>query len=274
MSNLAKRFATAGALVPLVLAAIFMDSTPYGVAAIAVAVGVIAYDEYLRMALPVREGDRAWGLRSMGGLFAAATTALPTVWGANRVLPPLLAAAAIFMATVVLFRKSQLADGGRHLSVVLSGLLYIPMLVAVLPLFKHEGHSGWLVVTLCTAFFSDTVAYFFGRFLGKAKLYPEVSPKKTRMGALGGLVGGVLATTVVGGLFLLPDLSLVHAIAVGLLGSVAGQIGDLVASMAKRTFGVKDTGAILPGHGGMLDRIDGMLFVGPVVYWYVVLFGL
>ena len=108
----------------------------------------------------------------------------------------------------------------------------------------------------------------------KTKLYPEVSPKKTRMGSLGGLVGGVLATVVVGTAFVLPELSMGHAVVLGLLGSVAGQIGDLVASMAKRTFGVKDTGNVLPGHGGMLDRIDGMLFVGPVVYWYVALLGL
>ena len=273
MGNLAKRFATAGVLVPLVLAAILVDHTPYGILAIAMAVALVGYDEYLRMGLPVTSDDPAWGLRAVGGFAAATLCAGPTILEAWDVLPPILTASTLALSTVVLFRKSQLPQARRHLATALSGLVYVPFLVAVLPLFKQEGNADWLVVTLCAAFFSDTVAYFFGRFLGTSKLYPAVSPKKTRMGALGGVIGGVLATVVVGKLFLLSELPLSHALGLGIFGSAAGQVGDLVASMIKRTFGVKDTGTILPGHGGILDRVDGMLFVGPVFYWYVNFFG-
>jgi phosphatidate cytidylyltransferase len=100
-------------------------------------------------------------------------------------------------------------------------------------------------------------------------MYPAVSPKKTWEGSAGGFVGGILATVVVGSNWLLPDLPLSHAVLLGFVGSAAGQVGDLVASMLKRTFGVKDSGELLPGHGGMLDRIDGLLFVGPVVFGYL-----
>ena len=274
MGNLAKRFATAAVLVPLVLVAIYVDPTPLGVMAVAALVAVFAYDELLRMGLPVTDGDRARGLRFAGGLITVAMVALPTVFGLYDSLPALLTAGAIVLPTIVLFRREQLPEAGRHMMVAVAGLLYVPLLLAVLPLFKEAGRPDWLVVTLCTAFFSDTVAYFFGRFLGKTKLYPAVSPKKTRMGALGGLVGGVLATTVVGTVFLIPELPVHHAVLLGVLGSASGQIGDLVESMVKRTFGVKDSGAILPGHGGMLDRVDGLLFAGPAIYWYVALLGL
>ena len=121
------------------------------------------------------------------------------------------------------------------------------------------------------AFFSDTVAYFCGRAFGKHKLYPAVSPAKSWEGAAGGVLGSCIATVGVGSLWLLPDLPIAHAIPLGIVGSVAGQTGDLVESMLKRTFGVKDSSKILPGHGGLLDRIDALLFVAPVVYYYVAL---
>ena len=87
------------------------------------------------------------------------------------------------------------------------------------------------------------------------------------------MLGSCLATAGVGSMWLLPDLPLAHAIPLGIFGSVAGQTGDLVESMLKRTFGVKDSGTILPGHGGLLDRVDALLFVAPVTYYYVTLIG-
>ena len=86
-----------------------------------------------------------------------------------------------------------------------------------------------------------------------------------------GILGSTLATVGVGSFWLLPDLPIAHAIPLGIFGSIAGQTGDLVESMLKRTFGVKDSGKILPGHGGLLDRIDALLFVAPVAYYYVAL---
>ena len=149
-----------------------------------------------------------------------------------------------------------------------ASLLYVPLLASVWPLIKLEFGPSWLFITLALAFLSDTVAYIFGRLWGRHKLYPAVSPGKTVEGAVGGLVGGVLATVVGGSLLLLPDLPLKHALVLGVVGSLVGQVGDLFESMLKRGYGVKDSSALLGAHGGMLDRVDALLFVAPVVYYY------
>ncbi len=271
MGETAKRLATAAVLVPFLLAAIFVDPTAYGVLAFACIFGVGAQDEYIRMALPVSDDDGALRLRVVAAGLGIAVVVLPSLYSPGVVLPPMLAFAVLALSLTVLSRRAQLSDAGRHFAVVLSALLYAPALMSVLPLIKGSGRPEWLTVTLCMAFFSDTMAYFFGRAFGKNKLYPAVSPGKTREGALGGLLGSCVATVGIGTFWLLPDLPLEHAIPLGIGASIAGQTGDLVESMLKRTFGVKDSGNVLPGHGGFLDRIDALLFVAPVAYYYIAL---
>jgi phosphatidate cytidylyltransferase len=266
-----KRLGTAAVLVPIVLGVIYLDPTHWAATIACGIVGWIALDEYLRMALPVTAEDRGALLRVVTGLLGVAVITLPAMLGPGRVLPPLLAGSVIAVGFATLGRPSQLPEAGRHFAVCLAGLLYVPLLMSVLPLLKHEGMAHWITVSLCIAFFSDTVAYMFGRWFGKHKLYPAVSPKKTWQGAIGGVLGSLLATMVVGALWLVPDLSMGHAVALGVLANVCGQAGDLVESMIKRTHGVKDSSNLLPGHGGMLDRIDAMIYVAPVVYYYVTL---
>lgn len=271
MGDVLKRFGTAAVLVPIVLGVIYFDPTAWGVIVSSAIVAWISLDEYLRMALPVSETDRGGLLRVVTGSLAVAIVALPAVLSPGLVLPPLLAGSAIVLGFATLGRPAQLPDAGRHFAVCLSGLLYVPLLMSVLPLLKTAGLPHWITVSLCIAFFSDTVAYFFGRAFGKHKLYAAVSPKKTVQGAVGGVLGSLLATVGVGALWLVPDLSIGHAVVLGVLANVCGQAGDLVESMLKRTYGVKDSSNLLPGHGGMLDRIDAMVYVAPVVYYYVTL---
>jgi phosphatidate cytidylyltransferase len=268
LGETAKRVATAAVLVPALLVAIFLDSTHWSVVAIAVLFATGAQDEYLRMAIPATEEDNAGSLRLVAGLLGAAVVLAPSVWDLSA-LPPLLTFGAVCLALTVLLRKRHLEQAGRHFGVALSGLLYVPLLMSVLPLLKRGGQAEWLTVTLCMAFFSDTVAYFFGRAFGKHKLYPAVSPGKTWEGSFGGILGSCLATVGVGSFWILPDLPISHAIGLGIVASICGQTGDLVESMLKRTFGVKDSGKLLPGHGGMLDRIDALVFVAPVAYYYI-----
>lgn len=268
MGETAKRFATAAVLVPAVLLAIFLDATHWSVVGIAVLFATGAQDEYLRMALPVTDSDKAVTVRAVAALFGVAVVVAPSLWDLS-VLAPLLTFAAVALGMTVLLRRQHLEQAGRHFGAALSGLLYVPLLMSVLPLLKRAGQAEWLTVTLCMAFFSDTVAYFFGRAFGKHKLYPAVSPGKTWEGSFGGVLGSCLATVGVGSLWLLPDLPISHAIGLGVAASVCGQTGDLVESMLKRTFGVKDSGSLLPGHGGMLDRIDALVFVAPVAYYYI-----
>lgn len=273
MSNLAKRVATAAVLVPIILAAVYLDDSPWAVTVACAIVAMISLDEYLRMALPATDEDPAWLLRGVCGVLAGAMVLLPVQYGPGAVMAPIFTVAALAIGFSTLARPKALPDAGRHMGVCLSGLVYVPLLMSALPLLKVAGHAHWIVLTLCMAFFSDTVAYFFGRAFGKHKLYEAVSPKKTIQGSFGGFVGSCLATVGVGHFWLIPELPIAHAVVLGLLGSASGQAGDLVESMIKRTYGVKDSSNLLPGHGGMLDRIDAMLFVAPVTFYYLWLMG-
>jgi phosphatidate cytidylyltransferase len=114
---------------------------------------------------------------------------------------------------------------------------------------------------------SCTGGYFFGRFLGKTKLYEAVSPKKTRAGLVGAIVGA-LGGSLLASQWYLPRLPVVHGLVLGGVSGLLGQAGDLTESLLKRSTGVKDSGSLLPGHGGMLDRIDAVLVLAPLVYIY------
>jgi len=144
----------------------------------------------------------------------------------------------------------------------------IPGNVTVGPYIREAG--AWLVMMafICT-WVSDTAAFFVGKFFGKKKLAPKLSPNKTVEGSIGGLVGALASVMIVGTIIALPWY---HSLILGMVMGVLCQLGDLSESAIKREVGLKDFGHVLPGHGGVLDRMDSMLFTGPVMYYYVVLF--
>ena len=129
----------------------------------------------------------------------------------------------------------------------------------------------WLLVLTAITVASDTGAYYVGRSLGKTKLYPALSPGKTRAGAVGGIIGGMLGGLVVTALFV-EGANLAIVALLSLVLSVIGILGDLIESLIKRVSGVKDSGQTLPGHGGLLDRCDSLLLTAPVLY-YVIFWG-
>ena len=164
--------------------------------------------------------------------------------------------------------------GGRALA-LLGALGYVGGLFSVFSLLTHLP-GDWARWSILVAFFTvwpgDTFAYFAGRAIGGKKLYPRVSPKKTWAGAFGGLFGSIFGLFVLRAVWV-PEEALPTAVCVG-LGLACGvleQAGDLCESLFKRSFGVKDSGSLLPGHGGILDRLDGLLFAGPVLLAYVTL---
>jgi phosphatidate cytidylyltransferase len=278
LSNLMQRLLTAVVLIPILCVSMFVDPTSWSILAFSTVAMVLAADEFLRMAMGGRgaggseRAGGAWGLRVTFAIAGAGVVVSNTVLGTSTAMAPISFAATMLIAAAVLVRKQHLADAGHTLSYALAGLLYVPMLGCVWPLLKHDFGPQWLFLALALAFSSDTLAYFAGRGFGKHKLYEAVSPKKTIEGSIGGLFGGMLAMVGFGHYWLAPELPIVHAVVLGVIGSVLGQLGDLVESMIKRTFGVKDSGNVLPGHGGMLDRVDGLLFVAPLVYYYAKLF--
>lgn len=162
-------------------------------------------------------------------------------------------------------RYSLLDSAGTMMGTLYVGLLNYFFLVRSLP----DGWI-WLIFTLAGTWACDTTAYFVGKAFGRRRLAPELSPKKTLEGAIGGIMGSVLA----GYLFALiyPFLPLSKMLLLGLLVGAAAEVGDLLESAFKRQAGVKDSSKLIPGHGGILDRIDSALFSAPLVYYYVLLF--
>jgi phosphatidate cytidylyltransferase len=118
---------------------------------------------------------------------------------------------------------------------------------------------------------NDSAAYYTGSAFGKHRLYPQVSPKKSVEGALGGL-GGSMAGTMLAHFTFFPQLTLVDALLTAIFVGILGQTGDLFESLLKRSFGVKDSGSCIPGHGGVLDRLDSIIFAAPAMYYYVIFF--
>lgn len=125
-----------------------------------------------------------------------------------------------------------------------------------------------LFLLIFSTWASDTFAFAVGKFMGKTKLCPAISPGKTTEGAIGGFVGTIVTALIFSLIF---QFSLLHALAIGIIVAIAAPLGDLVESILKRTCDVKDSGTLIPGHGGVLDRFDSLLFAAPAVYVYLVL---
>ena len=152
-------------------------------------------------------------------------------------------------------------------SVVFSffGLFYTSVLLSHALLLDRLGRE-YIILLLLTVWGVDTFAYYTGRRIGRRRLAPVVSPGKTLEGAAGGLVGGILVSFT-GGFLLLEDPSFSHLLVAGLGVGVVGQVGDLAESLYKRWAGVKDSSRLIPGHGGILDRIDSLLLTLPFFYY-------
>lgn len=153
--------------------------------------------------------------------------------------------------------------------VTIVGVFYVSFFSLHVALTDRTPFSIFVWLILLTAFGTDIFAYFSGHLFGKHKLCPQISPKKTIEGSIGGTIGSVALCTAFSLIFT-PEL-LTHAVIIGILGGIISQFGDLTASIFKRKLGIKDYGNLIPGHGGILDRFDSVLFTAPMVYYYIVL---
>jgi phosphatidate cytidylyltransferase len=190
----------------------------------------------------------------------------------NLVIPLLFTAGAIVSLSALLARKQKF-NAFPAWAWTFAGVIYVGWLLGnTVALRGMTDGKAWVFLALFCTFGSDTAAYFIGRAVGKHKLAPSISPGKTWEGTIGGLLGAVGVSL----LFLLPtpvslapQLSWWQAAILGVLVSVFGQLGDLVESLFKRNVGAKDSGTLLPGHGGILDRTDSVMFAIVVVYYWV-----
>jgi len=265
-TNLGLRLITAAVVVPPLLLLMFRGPA-WGFYALVLLIACLGARELFRMTHP---GDEI----SQGiGVVSTALVSLGVYFGANdaRLLVTVLLAVPVVGILVPLARLGEIATAGIRIMAGVAGPLYVGASLTTLAVLRRDlGTSGpgWVVLTLTFAWLADTGGYFFGRFLGKTKLYEAVSPKKTRAGFVGALVGacvGALAAR----LWYLPEVNLAHVLPLAVFAGALGQLGDLVESLLKRSTGIKDSGSVVPGHGGVLDRIDALLVVSPLVYLYV-----
>lgn len=178
----------------------------------------------------------------------------------------------MILAIFSLAKPHPIEDSIKRVAIVLFGVLYCATLFPFLGKLRvmEQGMQLAVIALFCT-WGGDTAAYFAGRFFGKRKLYVAISPKKTMEGAAGGIVGGIAVAFVIQAVLGFNGASY-HLAAMGAGAALMGIFGDLIASMLKRSTNTKDSSNLIPGHGGVLDRFDGVMFAAPAVYTYVILF--
>lgn len=262
---------TSGLLMAAAILAVLLYTPPWALGIVVVLAAFVCAAELQGMAQPDATGaDRAV-------LWAAVIAAIGwPVIGQHVALydqPRALLLAFLILTLGRLFRPDPIETALKRLGADAFALLYIgvtfPYIFALRTM--NDPYGGWVVVLVMgITFGGDTGGYFFGKYLGKRKLYPKISPKKTIAGAVGGMAVGAgvafLARATFPGL---AGLTVIDCVALGIGGVVFGILGDLAESMVKRAYGAKDSGTLIPGHGGLLDRIDGLLFAGPFCIFYL-----
>ena len=264
-ANLAVRIATAAVGAPLIILLLYKGA-PWGFYLLALPATLIAAGELFNMTHP---GDRTSQVLGVG-MTGAVSAATYFSAGDARILLTLIICAPLAGPLLTLVRLGDMKSAALRACAMGFAPLFVGIPVTLLAVMRRELGAegpGYVVLAIMFAWFGDTGGYFAGRFLGRRKLYEAVSPKKTVEGAIGSL-GGSVVGALMAHFWFLPGLSLAHGIPLALIAGTLGQAGDLGESVLKRSFGVKDSGAIVPGHGGILDRVDALMLTSAVTYLY------
>jgi len=263
------RWITALILVPIILWVIIKGSTLL-LAAVVSVVAIFAMGEYLRIMF--QNDDRPLSNTIKIISYAASMLLIVSTCLGSWEIEFLILS--LNLMALSIFVLSEFADNQEVFHVIAKqvlGIVYIPVSLSLLIFMKGlDQGTFWIIWLLIVVFSNDTGAFYGGKFFGKNSLSPNISPNKT----IEGSIGGIITSSVMGFIFsviFFKDFSLsFFMIPASFMLAVAGQIGDLFESAMKRAANIKDSGSILPGHGGMLDRIDGLLLAIPVLYAYLI----
>lgn len=262
---LALRLLSVAAVLPFVLFAMYQGGWFLG--GLVLLVGTVCTFEFMEITLKEdRVGQVFFTVLGFGLVLAMLTGVLanPAAVVAFSLLP-------MFAASFFLVRSGSVETVASRLGFGVTGIVWAGGLLGATGVLRllPDGYA-WLLMACWLAWGSDSFAYFVGKAMGRHKLYPKVSPKKTWEGAIGGVLGAT-AGAYFWWWWVGPDIDPVHLAIVAPVAATLGQIGDLAESLLKRSVGVKDSGRALPGHGGLLDRVDALIFVGPALLAYAVL---
>jgi phosphatidate cytidylyltransferase len=264
-ADVVRRVLTAAVALPLVLGGLLLGPPLLGTSVVIAALLIALWEFYGLLEARGIIPYRLTGLAVLAIVFGECVTRLDWVG------PPMWPMVALVSLTALLLRVGDFSATIPAAALTLLGAIYLGGLggtVAGLRVLEPLSSASWrLALLFAIVMGADTVAYFVGSAFGRRPLAPAISPGKTLEGAAGALAGGVLgavAVSVAG----LPSVPRAHAVLLGFVVSVLGVLGDLLESLLKRWAGVKDSGRLFPGHGGMLDRIDSVLFGAPVLYYY------
>lgn len=262
MSNKLTRIITALILLPFVITGI-MYLNDCGFYIVMTLISLAGTWEYLKL------------LKADGEI-----TSIPLLMGGAVLIPTAFyfggdkgALFAVYIAVITvfmlkLFSKAPLKDTYKDTGIPLAALLYYPFFISFfIPLREIDFH--WIFYLCIIIWSSDTLAYFVGVMFGKTRMYEVISPKKSMEGLAGGVIGGLAGGLVYAHFFM--NISLFYVIISALLLTALGVVGDLAESMFKRKSCIKDSGNIIPGHGGMLDRTDSIAFAAPALYFFILL---
>ncbi len=266
---LSERILVVVTLLPIGLAFIFWGGYPFmGLVALFVALASWEYVKLFRAGAYDPAADVLVGgatvlmLAHVGGAYTSPVVVALLFLGATRFL--------------VAFERGE-SQAAINYAITIHGIIYFGLLGAYLVRLRAlPGGTWWLLLVLPTVWIADSAAYFVGRRLGRHALSPRLSPKKTWEGYFGGILGGILGGAVLAATYgtwttLQPDIHLWHGVVLGGVLSILTPLGDLTESMFKRQFGVKDSSHLLPGHGGVWDRIDSWLWAAPLGYYLITL---
>ena len=273
---LKQRVITALLGIPLLIATIWFDKPlPWFTVVVAIW-GLLAVFEFYRLVTaakvpPLTYFGLIWTLLFILSRNSDLLSILEPHFDVN-LLTPLLLVSAVIISLIWLLLRPQREGAFIGWAWTIAGILYVGWLLSYFVALRGmDGGRNWIFFTLFTTFASDSAAFFVGRAWGKHHLALRISPGKTWEGAIAGVFGAIIVSLF----FILPTplfLPLIYwqAVLLGLLVSIFGQLGDLAESLFKRNMGVKESGKLIPGHGGLLDRMDSVVFAGVVVYYYVV----
>lgn len=263
--NLAVRAVTGFTLLPLVLFLVWKGGWwAGGLLALAAAMNSGEYFQIVSRGKPEPLRWVGMGVAALIPLFPLLSPNRP--WEAAFWL---IASFMIAMWAAVLIRGPH-EEGPTRVAHLVTGVVYGASGMAAMAALRLDPVNGmaFAVAAMTITWGNDTSAYFFGRFLGKHKLAPTVSPNKTWEGFFGGMLGSIVGMFIARGFFF-PQLTVMDCLVLGFGGALLGPLGDLCESLLKRTYGVKDSGRAIPGHGGFLDRLDALIFNAPLVFLYV-----